>query len=509
MEMMIVLLIVAIIAAASAPIVTKKLAARNAGTNDSPWVFTGINNSIGFNVTGNQNVAAIIGAADVNRAANQPIPKLYIESTGNEPQLGFGTRGRAGYTSLLMDRNNNRAAFSDSAAIPAANVVAMGVGQTFTGGNSVAVGVSTTVADRSTAIGVNTIASGRGSTALGINTQALQRSCLAIGACSDPDGFTKAEEQYSTAIGNFTNASGSYSTAIGSIAITSGTNAVAIGYNTRATMMNSIAGGSTAVATGENSVAFGSSVRASKINSVAIGSRAIATGENSIAIGNNDTTASHTNSVAIGRNATTTEANQIVLGDAGTTVYIRGRLVVGGKSYLGVGGSNDSHVWAQVANGSGHGWFIDGDKGIAFGGRQEHGLGSAYSDRRLKNVGEKYTAGLAELKKLDFFNFTFKKDEAKIPHVGVMAQDLQKVFPDAVTKGKDGYLRIRWEDMFYAVINAVKELDNKITEIVKNITDINSTIEKQNQTIAEQQKVIEVLQKQNEEFEKRLKKLEK
>ena len=78
---------------------------------------------------------------------------------------------------------------------------------------------------------------------------------------------------------------------------------------------------------------------------------------------------------------------------------------------------------------------------------------------------------------------------------------MKKVFPDAVTKGEDGYLRIRWEDMFYAVINAVKELDNKITEIVKNITDINSTIEKQNKIIEAQQKTIEELLERVEKLE--------
>ena len=60
MEMMVVLLIVAIIAAASAPMVTKKLS-RNAGTGDSPWVFTGLNNSIAYNMNGNNNSAVIIG----------------------------------------------------------------------------------------------------------------------------------------------------------------------------------------------------------------------------------------------------------------------------------------------------------------------------------------------------------------------------------------------------------------------------------------------------------------
>ena len=76
-----------------------------------------------------------------------------------------------------------------------------------------------------------------------------------------------------------------------------------------------------------------------------------------------------------------------------------------------------------------------------------------------------------------------------------MAQDLQKVFPDAVTKGEDGYLRIRWEDMFYAVINAVKELDNKIAEIANNITRLNASDEEQNQTIETLQASIEAQQK--------------
>ena len=77
---------------------------------------------------------------------------------------------------------------------------------------------------------------------------------------------------------------------------------------------------------------------------------------------------------------------------------------------------------------------------------------------------------MEELSKLNFYHFTFKKDENKTPQVGVMAQDLQKVFPDAVTADEEGYLRIRWDEMFYAVINAVKELNAKeisLKEILK------------------------------------------
>ena len=109
----------------------------------------------------------------------------------------------------------------------------------------------------------------------------------------------------------------------------------------------------------------------------------------------------------------------------------------------------------------------------------------------MKNVGEKFKGGLAELKKLDLFHYTYKKDKEKTPHVGVMAQDLQKVFPNAVKKGADGYLTIRWEDMFFALINAVKELDAKVDLLVK------------------QQKKISELETKVDKLEKRLAAIEK
>ena len=99
------------------------------------------------------------------------------------------------------------------------------------------------------------------------------------------------------------------------------------------------------------------------------------------------------------------------------------------------------------------------------------------SDKRLKNVGKAFTAGLDEIKKLELFNYTFKKDPNKTPRVGVMAQDLQKVFPNAVFQGDDGFLRIRMEDMFYALINAVKENDKRITALEKENKELKARLE--------------------------------
>ena len=103
---------------------------------------------------------------------------------------------------------------------------------------------------------------------------------------------------------------------------------------------------------------------------------------------------------------------------------------------------------------------------------------SGWSDRRLKYMGKESTSGLDKIKQLKVFNYTFKKDKTKTPHVGVIAQDLQKVFPDAVKKGTDGFLSIRFEDMFYAMINAIKELDLKYQAQEKRINELEARIER-------------------------------
>ncbi len=123
------------------------------------------------------------------------------------------------------------------------------------------------------------------------------------------------------------------------------------------------------------------------------------------------------------------------------------------------------------------------------------------SDRRLKTAITLNNDGLNKILKLRPYNYTYKNDE-KTPQVGVIAQDLQKVFPDAVSKDKKGYLKIRIEDMFYALINAVKELAQKLE-------DISSKIVKANKDILGIKKEHQDINKQILVLEKRIKKLER
>ena len=225
------------------------------------------------------------------------------------------------------------------------------------------------------------------------------------------------------------------------------------------------------------------------------------------------------NSVAIGAGAQATQANQIVLGTPKDTVYIPGNLVVGKDVILNNDDANArvkfrSNVW----NGSGANGEIleiwrrecNSHNGILVGRGTANYSGNKFiydtsSDRRLKHVGKEFTAGLDELKKLELFHFTYKKDKENTPHVGVMAQDLQKVFPDAVTKGDDGFLRIRMEDMFYALINSVKQLDAKFDLLAQKQKKIDELESKLDLVVKDN----EDLHKELAEIKKLLKKMDK
>ena len=450
MEMMVVLLIVAIVAAATAPMVTKKMV-KPASSSDSPWVFTGLNNNIAYNMSGNDNTTAMIGTASLPSGWNQHT-RLFIDSGDNASHIAFGN-GSATPLLLTVDPEKGRIGFSN-ATIPE-NSVAFGTAQTLSGGHSVAIGYGTNAS-------VNAIA-------VGETSKASDASAIAIGRSSE----------------------------------SSHTCSIAIGAEAKATAESSIAMGWSSEANHTGSIAIGKKTKASGIRSVAIGEGT----DSSL------TSASHECSVAIGSGARTSADHQIVLGTNNDTVYIPGNLIVNGntmlaatagkKVFLRENNTNGGGYMYQFTNVSDHrfcGWLGDFNTN---GSISYSSFVSKFpSDRHLKNVGEKYTAGLDELKKLDFYHYTFKKDEAKTPMVGVMAQDLQKVFPDAVTKGDDGYLRIRLEDMFYAVINAVKELASRIDVQGQKI----EKLEKEN---AELQKVNSDLLKMNSKLQEDIKNIEK
>jgi hypothetical protein len=89
------------------------------------------------------------------------------------------------------------------------------------------------------------------------------------------------------------------------------------------------------------------------------------------------------------------------------------------------------------------------------------------SDIRLKDVSGNYEKGLTELLQLQPIVFRYKADnpldikETETDAYGFSAQEVQKVFPEAVGE-KNGYLNLDMHPLLVAQVNALRELNEKI-----------------------------------------------
>ncbi len=376
-------------------------------------------------------------------------------------------------------------------------------------------------AEGATAGGYNSTASGQYSTAYGNLSRATNTYATAIGDVAEATAeratavgqYAYARSQYSIAIGSDVNASNSEAIAIGYMANASGSQSIAIGtlgtsVGTTASGQYSIAMGDGAMARGQDNIAIGREACANVYgsNKVCIGANSGPSGElandsvERIYIGsepyvkrNNVSNISATAPLEI-HNDKSRGAAIVVNG----TLLVRGHLAIASPHIADPRLSIVSNKKAGSDDTYNVGGFLNASDPYTNNGNPGYLSNSWISDKRLKYVGHEFTSGLDKIRELKIFNYTFKNDKAKTPHVGVIAQDLQKVFPDAVSKGDDGFLQIRLEDMFYALVNAVKELDSKITELtnqVKILQEQNKQIIKQNKAIEARLKALEAKNK--------------
>ena len=382
--------------------------------------------------------------------------------------------------------------------------MAVGANSSTLNAKAIAIGNATAIADSSISIGEKTTSSDENAIAMGTSSISSGDGSLSLGSWSEATGYR------SVAVGPSAESSSYASVALGSESGASANYAISIGEFSRATEHAAVAIGDQAKAQGSQSVAIGQN---SKVNggnySAALGYSADASGNSAVAIGNNAKAVNNYNTAlgynacqyATGTNKTcigadsgpapgnlnaSDNSNIVYLGTSSSTVYIPGRLVVGGRAYIGDNLNDDQSLYLGMRHNDdalrkmrriqmrGNVGGKNNDHGLFEGGVES----PIFSDYRLKYVGNESVAGLDKIRRLKVFNYTFKKDRTKTPHVGVIAQDLQKVFPDAVKKGKDGFLTIRFEDMFFAMINAIKELDLKYQAQETRIDELESRIEK-------------------------------
>jgi len=110
--------------------------------------------------------------------------------------------------------------------------------------------------------------------------------------------------------------------------------------------------------------------------------------------------------------------------------------------------------------------FSGSSGSITFGaGGSINALGdiTAFSDRRIKENIEPIENALEKLQSIDGVTFnTIGKEKRQ---AGLIAQDLQKVLPEAVHENEDGMLSIAYGNTVSLLVQAVKELQAEVAEL--------------------------------------------
>jgi hypothetical protein len=88
---------------------------------------------------------------------------------------------------------------------------------------------------------------------------------------------------------------------------------------------------------------------------------------------------------------------------------------------------------------------------------------TAYSDRSLKTELTQITDALAKVKALT--GYTYTRIDSGERQTGLIAQDVQKVLPEAVTDGE--HLSLAYGNLMGLICEAVKELDAKVSRLVE------------------------------------------
>jgi trimeric autotransporter adhesin len=120
------------------------------------------------------------------------------------------------------------------------------------------------------------------------------------------------------------------------------------------------------------------------------------------------------------------------------------------------------------------------------------GSWGTYSDGRLKNLNGSYHSGLSQVLKLNPVRYRYKSDNAMgirdtDEHIGVVAQDVQRVIPEAVTENSKGYLLVNNDPIIWSMLNAIKEQQEEIRALKSELRVTRQSLEKVQTQVARTQ----------------------
>ena len=97
------------------------------------------------------------------------------------------------------------------------------------------------------------------------------------------------------------------------------------------------------------------------------------------------------------------------------------------------------------------------------------GSWGSFSDGRLKNLNGSFSSGLSQVLKIHPVRYRYKADNPlgirdTDEHIGVVAQEVRQVIPEAVTENSKGCLMVNNDPIIWSMLNAIKEQQREIQQ---------------------------------------------
>ena len=222
----------------------------------------------------------------------------------------------------------------------------------------------------------------------------------------------------------------------------------------KATNSNTVAIGLNTTASGENSFVMGNKSSSTGLHSFAGGLRCESRGNGSIAFGQ-DCTTKGKRSFALGRYVVTTNDEEFACGlfnESNSDTCFS----------VGIGTSDDVRKNALEVKTTGEVIFSSSITATAY---------NEPSDERLKIFKSDINVDLDRLAELRKSYFTFVEDPGTT-HIGLSAQEIQKLYPEIVTEDRNGFLSVDYSKLSVIALKAIDKLYNKNKELEDRLNKI-------------------------------------
>jgi hypothetical protein len=94
------------------------------------------------------------------------------------------------------------------------------------------------------------------------------------------------------------------------------------------------------------------------------------------------------------------------------------------------------------------------------------------SDINLKDNIEQINVSAEDFNKLNPVSFTFKDDDQNKKHFGVIAQELEGLYPELVTNSEIGFKTVNYIEMIPILLSQMKNMQQEIEKLKEEIKEI-------------------------------------